>query len=202
ANTAVFGAEQVQNLGAAETSAYFNKYYAAVNFGGLLAFGVIAYVQQNVDFFYGYVIPATLLIIAALLFIGAYPLYIHSQPFDSVITLFIPVLINAFRSKRQHSREVVQQPQQISADENSVLTQQFDCRLTSTEKITFIDYARASKGGKFIDRIVDDVKSLRYIIVVFVLLIPYWLIYFQIETTFLVQGLHMRIPRFGASQRM
>jgi hypothetical protein len=44
---------------------------------------------------------------------------------------------------------------------------------------TFLDYAKAMNDGKYIDRIVDDVKSLRGAFAIFILLIPYWLIYDQ-----------------------
>ncbi|CAF4324368.1 unnamed protein product, partial [Adineta steineri] len=49
ANMAVFGAEQVREQKA--TTQYFDKYYAAVNTGGLIAFAFIAYGQQNDSYF-------------------------------------------------------------------------------------------------------------------------------------------------------
>ncbi|CAF3386932.1 unnamed protein product [Rotaria sp. Silwood1] len=62
------------------------------------------------------------------------------------------------------------------------------------QPISFFDYAKGTNNGRFPDRIVDDIKSLRRIIVMFLLLIPYWLIYVQSNTTFIIQGVHMRIP--------
>jgi hypothetical protein len=46
---------------------------------------------------------------------------------------------------------------------------------------TFLDFAKAANHGKFPDRIVDDVNSLRRGIIAFSLLIPYWLIYIQVK---------------------
>jgi hypothetical protein len=51
---------------------------------------------------------------------------------------------------------------------------------SSGQSSSFLDYAKISNQGQFIDRVVDDIKSLRRIIVVFLLLIPYWLVYFQV----------------------
>ena len=45
----------------------------------------------------------------------------------------------------------------------------------------FLDFAKAKNNGRFIDRIVDDVKSLQKAFIVFALLIPYWLIYNQVK---------------------
>ncbi|CAF1251419.1 unnamed protein product, partial [Didymodactylos carnosus] len=191
-NVAVFGAEQVQNLGSVETCIYFHKYYAVVNFGGFLALGIISYIQQNLSTSipYGYIIPTGLLIIGAGLFICSYRLFIHSPPYDSVITLFIPVMLNAFRSKRKHSRlESMQQNRQNNSEEQSLgrsnsnsitgASRQIDRSINGSQQVGFIDFAKSSNGGKFIDRVVEDIKLLKYVIVVFLLLIPYWLIYFQ-----------------------
>ena len=67
-------------------------------------------------------------------------------------------------------------------------------------------------GGKFDDDLVEDVKSLKKILILFAILIPYWMIYLQvyleqkifskfnlflfnlkIETSYVIQGLHMQL---------
>ena len=42
--------------------------------------------------------------------------------------------------------------------------------------LTLLDYAKIMYGGEFTDRIVDDVKTLRCVLVVHIFLIPYRLI--------------------------
>lgn len=37
------------------------------------------------------------------------------------------------------------------------------------------------KGGKFDDDLVEDVKSLKKILLLFAILIPYWMIYLQVK---------------------
>ncbi|CAF1541779.1 unnamed protein product [Adineta ricciae] len=200
ANMAVFGAEQVREQRA--TTQYFDKYYAAVNIGGLIAFAFIAYGQQNDSYFIGYIIPSGLLIIALILFLIGYRFCIHIVPHDSVISNIIPVLINAFQTWRKHRRNSQiltnnrrQNSSTVLLDDPVDYSDQFSIT-TSGQTWSFLDYAKISNQGKFIDRTVDDIKSLRRIIVVFLLLIPYWLLYFQIETTFLVQGVHMKVMKF------
>ncbi|CAF1563409.1 unnamed protein product [Rotaria magnacalcarata] len=200
ANVAVFGAEQVREQ--RNKTKYFDVYYAAVNTGGLIAFGAIAYLQINEGYFVGYLVPGVLLMVAFTLFIMGYKYYIYIKPYDSVITKFFPVLINAFQSWRSHRNnwrgtidnneshhdEAIVEPEDDSTDYLS-----FTVTLASW---SFFDYAKMQNGGRYADRIVNDIKSLRPIIVVFLLLIPYWLLYVQVETTFIVQGAHMKLPTF------
>jgi peptide/histidine transporter 3/4 len=165
---AVFGAEQVREQ--KTTQQYFDRYYAAVNTGGLFAIAFIAYVQQNISYFIGYTIPAGLLIVALILFLSGYKFYIHVIPDDSIMSNFIPVIINAFQTRRKHLQDA-----QIAAT-NGRSSDPSNGQIKS-----FLDYAKKINQGKFLDRIVDDIKSLRRIIVVFLILIPYWLIYMQVK---------------------
>ncbi len=45
-----------------------------------------------------------------------------------------------------------------------------------------LDLAKVRFGGSFHDSAVDDVKKLGKIFLVFLALIPYWLVYFQVST--------------------
>ena len=45
---------------------------------------------------------------------------------------------------------------------------------------SILDFAKAAHRGKFTDRVVNDVKAFRRAVIVFLLLIPYWLIYCQV----------------------
>ena len=56
----------------------------------------------------------------------------------------------------------------------------------------FLDRTKVRYGGSFHEGAVDDVRSLGKLMAVFTALIPYWLVYFQMETSFQAQGLHMR----------
>ncbi|CAF3436200.1 unnamed protein product [Rotaria socialis] len=204
ANMAIFGAEQIQ--GEKSTTRYFYKYYIAVNTGCFLAFGIIAYVQQNKSYFIGYTISTILLAVTFVIFVAGYRCYIHIKPYDSVITNCFPILINAFQTKWKHQRcarekfnqRKAAKPSTYSSDDEN---ENHDYLMSDTneQQISFFDYAKADHNGRYPDRIVDDVKSLRPIIAMFLLLIPYWLIYVQSDTTFILQGVHMKIPAFQSN---
>lgn len=186
---AIFGAEQVREQKG--TTQYFNKYYVAVNIGGLIAFGVVAYVQQNVDWFTGHIISTSVLVFTCIVFLIGYRYYIHIKPYDSVMSNFFPVFINAFQTWRKHRRYVrgvayhrrsshkvtLSKDQEHEKDHSPF---EINERLTS-----FFDYAKVANHGRFQDRVVDDIKSLGRIVLMLLLLIPYWLIYLQVKYFFL-----------------
>lgn len=173
ANMAVFGAEQVREQKTARQ--YFDNYYAAVNIGGLTAFGFIAYAQQNYSYVIGYTVPAGLLILALLLFFIGCKFYTTIEPEDSVLSKLFPVFRSAFRTWRKQRRYATTSPMNASGMSDPLLA-----RMNEQVK-SFLDYAKVSNQGDFLDRVVDDIKSLRRILAVFLLLIPYWLIYVQVK---------------------
>ena len=52
--------------------------------------------------------------------------------------------------------------------------------LSVQDQPSCLDYAKVRYGGSFHDNMVEDVKSLGKIVLVFFTLIPYWLVYFQV----------------------
>ncbi len=180
-NMIIFGAEQLREQ--RDTTEYFNKYYAAVNTGGFFAFFIIAYIQQNIDWFIGHVVSTTMLAITWLLYLIGFRYYIHIKPHDSVITNFFPVLINAFQTWR-NARRIINERRSSSRltslrEQNDKIDDLSD--EINERSISFFDYAKVVNDGHFQDRVVDDIKSLGHIIIVFLLLIPYWIIYLQVK---------------------
>jgi peptide/histidine transporter 3/4 len=188
---AVFGAEQIQE--SKQPSRYFDKYIVAVNIGGIFATLLVSYIQgfdgKSEGYFHGYLFAASSLVGAILLFILGQRFYIHIKPHDTIITKCIPVVINALQTwwRYKDDKDITMNMRTNSSSTNLVFDSMMDHEdrpTTMNDKSpSFLDYARAANHGKFIDRLVDDVKSLRRVIVVFLLLIPYWLIYYQVEIT-------------------
>jgi dipeptide/tripeptide permease len=195
-NMAVFGAEQIQE--SKVTSRYFDKYYIAVNIGAIIATVCIPLIQTDSEnetysnsYFYGYLIALFMLIGAAVLFIIGYRYYIHIPPYDTVIMKCIPVVINAFQTwcKYHNNTQIRERIRSDSYSGNSSSSRntisQEETMIIDGETLSFLDYAKAANHGKYNDRIVNDVKSLRRAIIVFLLLIPYWIIYYQVGCIYL-----------------
>lgn len=185
ANMAVFGAEQVREQ--KTRTRYFDVYYAVVNTGGLIAFGAIAYLQINTNYFIGYLVPGGCLILSFIFFLLGYRCYIHLPSQNSLLIQFFPVLCNAFRSRRIHrssnSHIVHRVEENESSHEQSVNEENEQASLTSTRPAcSLLDYAKIEHNGRFPAGIVNDIKSLRRIVAVFLLLIPYWLLYVQVRS--------------------
>ena len=61
---------QVSDEGQQAMRAYFNWFYWCVNIGSLIAFGVFGYVQQERSYFYGYIAPNVILVVAVIVFLS------------------------------------------------------------------------------------------------------------------------------------
>lgn len=207
ANMAVFGAEQIQDSKLA--ARYFDKYFIAVNIGATIATLSIPLIQNDSNdqtttnnYFYGYLIAIFMLISAVVLFIIGYRYYIHIPPYDTVIMKCIPVVINAFQTwcKYHNNRQIRERIRRdsysgnLSSSRNTI--SQEETMIIDGETLSFLDYAKAANHGKYNDRIVNDVKSLRRAIIVFLLLIPYWIIYYQVGCIYLKTFFQFVIFRF------
>lgn len=186
ASIAPFGCDQVARGGQQVTLSFFNWFYWAVNMGALIGLTVITYVQQQHSFFYGYLSAVICLGLALLLFAIGRCFFVVRPPDGSVLANIFRIIREAWRRKRQrgHARHVAAR----NLDGHRI-----DEADPSEARLSFLDYAKHRHGGCFHDALVDDVKELKKVICVFAVLIPYWLVYFQMETTFLIQGLHMRM---------
>ncbi|XP_077995532.1 solute carrier family 15 member 4-like [Glandiceps talaboti] len=178
ANLAPFGADQVKHEGPEVTRAFFNWYYWAVNLGSLFALGLVAYIQQNKDFFIGFLIPAASVGLAFLVFLLGRCFYVVKKPAGSVMTNTCRIICMAFKNRKRRQE---------------YLQDNGDHPFDVGPPPVFLDMAKIRYGGCFHESSVEDVKALGKVIPVFLALIPYWMVYYQMQTTFLLQGLHMRI---------
>ncbi|XP_035228059.1 solute carrier family 15 member 4-like, partial [Stegodyphus dumicola] len=187
ANITPFGAEQVRYSGTNGLRIYLNWLYWCVNIGALIAILGITYIQQDFKsrdlmykgFKYGYIIPAALLCCATFLFWFTFPFYTHQSASGSSISRIFSVLKDAWKINRAN-KGVRKRLNESSS-------------LAAINKPSWLDMAKVRFGGKFHESAVEDVKSLSTIIIVFISLIPYWMLYFQMQSTFLAQGLQMRL---------
>uniref|UniRef100_A0A2C9LYG8 Uncharacterized protein n=1 Tax=Biomphalaria glabrata TaxID=6526 RepID=A0A2C9LYG8_BIOGL len=103
------------------------------------------------------------------------------------------MLTNIFRIIREAWKRNKQLQRLRSLHQKSASEGHGHIESTHEEKIGFLDHAKHRYGGSFHNSLVDDVKKLGVVLLVFAVLIPYWIVYFQMQTSFLFQGLHMRL---------
>lgn len=202
ANIPPFGAEQVRAGGDNAVRQFFNAYYWCVNIGGLVGIGILAYVEQNMEngFFISYVVATTALCTSLLVFCAGRCFYIVHRPGNSVVVNVFRILgiqcLNLFESdvhliifsvyfiflhlveglyntcKRQDSVQGSPMFRRQSQQQPAVAL----IALTPS----WIDRAKVSHGGSFHDATVEDVKRVAKNLVFILVLLPYWLVYFQV----------------------
>lgn len=190
---AVFGVEQTYSTNLKVR--YFDKYAVAVNIGSLIAYSIIPYVQDKStgsNYYIPYLIASTSIVIATVLFIIGWKYYLDIRINETVIAKCIPVVFNAcqswYRTHRQqdneHSHEsferIVSNSQSVISTDGEESTSSNDEDDNERQPSTFLNYAKVPYG-KYHDRIVDDVKSLRKAFYVFGILVVYWFVYNQVD---------------------
>lgn len=130
------------------------------------------WIPTDTYFFNFFLVPNIMLFVSIILiFIGwRWSLYQHTEPYDSVLSNVIPVVKNACRTWYQYRND--RRPFEQSENERTLMS--------------FLDYAKITNNGKFQDRFVNDVKLLRNAFIIFLLLFPYRVIYFQVCQFFYV----------------
>nr|CAH0109543.1 unnamed protein product [Daphnia galeata] len=193
ANIPPFGAEQVRAGGDNAVRQFFNAYYWCVNIGGLIGIGVLAYVEQNVEngFFISYLIATTALCASLIIFCAGKGFYIVHRPGNSVI-------INVFRILGEATYNTCKKQDSVQGSPMFRRQSQQPVALVALTGSSWVDRAKVSHGGSFHDTTVEDVKSFCKTLVFIFVLLPYWLVYFQMSTSFQAQGLHMNLHLNGS----
>ncbi|KAJ1523836.1 hypothetical protein ONE63_010394 [Megalurothrips usitatus] len=188
ANFPSFGAEQVRHGGGESVRKFFNWYYWCVNSGSLLGVGLLSLVAQE---------PATVaggflaawggagagVTLALVLLAMGKPYYVMYRPGSSPLLSTLKILQQGISGRWKLRRSTVQRSPALSSRSSPA----------SANAPSWLDYAKMRYGGSYHDSSVEDVKKLGSVLLLLILLLPYWLVFFQIETGFQEQGVHLKI---------
>ena len=94
ANMAPLGAEQISEN---RTRKFFYWFGWFFNIGAILANTFVVYVQQNVSYFYGYLISTCSIVIALIIFLAGKPSYLIRPPVGSVLTRTLKIVTQAVK---------------------------------------------------------------------------------------------------------
>ena len=139
------------------------------------------YFLNREEYFTFFLMAFPNIVLAAVLFLFGWRSYIHVKPYDSVLGNCTRVYKNAFQTWHQYRRN-----QRKCSNASDIWRQE-------ERPSHILDFAKLINNGKFLDRIVDDVKSLQNALIICVLLFPYWFIFTQVYTTFPAQANYMSI---------
>ncbi|XP_033747307.1 solute carrier family 15 member 4-like [Pecten maximus] len=194
ANMPPFGGDQAQTSRGEGQTTFFNWYYWSVNIGSLLALSIITWVQQTQSFFMGYLTTTICLGLAFLVFLTGSCAYTNRPKVRTVLQNVCSIVKEAAHRWRHRNKDSGPRLHSNSTVESSITEQMDSIEMNSGNTPTCcLDYAKFQYGGSFNNSQVEDVKKLGKIICVFLAFIPYWIVYFQMQTTFLLQGLHMKL---------
>ncbi|KAG6923870.1 solute carrier family 15 member 3, partial [Chelydra serpentina] len=175
ANLTPFGADQVTDRGRDATRRFFNWFYWSINIGAVISLLVVAFIQQNINFLIGYTIPAACVALALLVFLLAAPTFVTKPRAGSQVSAMLRL---AFRgSCCSRVRRI--RPGALQSEAQGV------------------DPFPDSKSQPWAPSTEEDLANFQVmakILPVLLTFIPYWMVYFQMQSTYYLQGLHLFIP--------
>jgi peptide/histidine transporter 3/4 len=96
---------QVMDLGRDATRRFFNWFYWSINLGAILSLLVVAFIEQNISFLWGYSIIVGLVGLAFFIFLFATPVFITKPPTGSQVSSMLKLAFqNCCPCRRSSSR--------------------------------------------------------------------------------------------------
>ena len=147
ANVSPMGADQVEHEGPEMVQKFFDWFYWFIQIGAILAYTVVAYIQQSFSFFDGYLITVISMILATILLLLGRNHYIIPPPKGSYTVDTIKIIAGGVKKKLCGDKSLVQNH--------------------------WLDGAKVTKGGDFPDNKVEGVKCVIRLMPIFLTFIFY-----------------------------
>ncbi|XP_038620679.1 solute carrier family 15 member 3 [Tachyglossus aculeatus] len=176
-NLTSFGADQVMDLGQGATRRFFNWFYWSINLGAVFALLVVAFVQQNISFLIGYTIPVVCVGLALLLFLLPSRSFVTKPPMGSQVSSMLALALRGCCPRAWWRLSARREPPGAEV----------------------ISSRGSSPQGPSRQEDIANFRALVKILPVLLTLVPYWMVYFQMQSTYFLQGLHLLIPNFFPS---
>ncbi|XP_033612476.1 solute carrier family 15 member 3 [Fukomys damarensis] len=172
---AIMDPGSVLELGRDATRRFFNWFYWSINVGAVFALLLVAFVQQNVSFLLGYSITLGCVFLAFFIFLFTTPAFVSKPPMGSQVSSMLKLAL------RSCCPQLWQQRYARDPRGAHLLPDQ-----------------RAPQPGPSPQEDVANFQVLVKILPVMVTLVPYWMVYFQMQSTYVLQGLHLHIPSISS----
>lgn len=175
-NIVPFGAQQVEDQGQFSLRAYFNWLYWCINVGSFVGFGVFGYIQQDVSYFYGYLGPTLALLVAWGVFVsGSWTYRKRSYVMGSPLKNIAKVICSSIQISLSRTWQCLKE------------------RSRTSDNLSCLERSSVANGGQCQVEHVQNTRALLKVLLIFLCLIPYWITYYQTQSTFLIQGMHMKL---------
>lgn len=148
ANVSPLGADQIEHEGPETVSRFFSWFYCLLQASTLFAYTIVTYIQQEISFFYAYLVGPICSFVAILLFLSGRKHYVTHPPRGSALTDAARITWSGFR-KTMRNRGATPKTEHC------------------------LDRAKVSAGGEYPDAQVDGVKSLLRLIPIFLTFIMF-----------------------------
>lgn len=161
----------MMDLGRHASRRFFNWFYWSLNVGAMLSLLVVAFIQQNINFLLGYSIVVGCVGLAFFIFLFATPSFIIKPPTGSQVSSMLKLALQNCCPRLWHRHSARDPPSaQLLPDQ------------------------RLPQPGPSPKEDIANFQVLVKILPVMVTLVPYWMVYFQMQSTYVLQGLHLQIP--------
>ncbi|XP_002972318.2 protein NRT1/ PTR FAMILY 8.2 [Selaginella moellendorffii] len=193
-----FGADQFDDEDLSEKkymTVFFNWFYFSINVGAMIASTFLVYIQQSVNWAWGFGIPAAAMGIAIVGFFIGSKQYRHQKPGGSPLTRIAQVIVAAIRNWRLRLPADETMLYEVDGKASAI---EGSRKIQHTAEYSFLDKAAIENQSRPTTKWnlctvtqVEEVKILLRIVPIWASVIVFSTVYAQMSTLFVVQGLKM-----------